>query len=140
MTTAPPDSSVPAAMRNSAASMPSRSTATRATAAIACRVLSARMAAAEEANQNAAVPSLEAAEEALALVGRLEEVIRLGTPQQIRQALSPLVKRLTLTFRQAEEKDRKGRRASLRFVPDRMKLELHESLLNLFTPAALRCA
>lgn len=100
------------------------------------RAVGVRLAELDEARANQAAPSLEAAEEALSLIGKLEEVIAGGEPLAVRQALCPLVKKLTLTFwPSTPEERRKGVNGGPRFVPDVMKLELHEVLLNLFSPA-----
>lgn len=80
--------------------------------------------------------SLDSIEKALALIGRLEEVVGLGDPLAVRNALAPLVRKLTLTFRPATPEDRRGGvNGNLQFVPERMRLELHPHLLNLFATA-----
>jgi DNA invertase Pin-like site-specific DNA recombinase len=96
--------------------------------------LSARLAALDALVALEGVEHAEEVEAALALVSRLDELVEHADPAQVRDALAPLVHKVTLYFREATPQERRERGNKAQYVPARLVLEPSPVLLKLFIP------
>src|SRR5262249_3358050 len=96
--------------------------------------LSGRLAALDAEAAEEGTGHADGAEQALALLGRLEELVAEADRARVRAALAPLVRKVTLHFRAATAADRRARNGNCRYVPCKLTLEPSALLLKLLNP------